>query len=41
MRHLVNMVGCTGPWIPEVGADIPLCNDNETMMNLIKNYVYK
>jgi len=37
----VNMVGCTGPWIPEVGADIPLCNDYETVTNLIKECINK
>ncbi|GFG35482.1 hypothetical protein Cfor_09132 [Coptotermes formosanus] len=39
MRHLVNEVGCTGPWIPEVGADVPLCNEYETMKNLMKGYL--
>lgn len=41
MRQLVNKVGCTGPWIPEVGADVPLCNNYETMKNLTKDYVNK
>jgi hypothetical protein len=39
MRQLVNKVGCTGPWIPDV--DIPLCNEYETVKNLIKDYLNK
>jgi hypothetical protein len=39
MRHLVNSVGCTAPWIPEVGADVPLCNDYESMRNLTRDYI--
>lgn len=35
----MNNVGCTGPWIPEVGADVPLCNEYETMKKLMKDYI--
>ncbi|KDR23103.1 Amiloride-sensitive cation channel 2-A, neuronal [Zootermopsis nevadensis] len=37
MRQLVNKIGCSGPWIPEV--DVPLCNEYETMKNLMKYYI--
>jgi hypothetical protein len=27
MRQLVTKIGCTGPWIPEIDVDVPLCNE--------------
>jgi hypothetical protein len=41
MRQLVTKIGCTGPWIPEVDVDAPLCNEYETMKNLLKDYINK
>jgi hypothetical protein len=41
MRQLVTKIGCTGPWIPEIDVDVPLCNEYETMKNLLKDYINK
>ncbi|PNF24929.1 hypothetical protein B7P43_G10145 [Cryptotermes secundus] len=39
MRQLVKKIGCTGPWIPEVDVDVPLCNEYEMLKNLLKDYI--